>query len=202
MINAFHDKVVFRVEGEGRGAKFVIDFVAEFDYTKFKIIEDGFATPIQAEIDEEKLFDTSHVMLVKSDSKPIYGADGYSQTIATAFAAGEMVLKCGDAQNYEDSAENQTYIEFDCSGTKFKLLPRGIEDATLNNQRIDGQDEKEWHGASNTFLWTSTKMSNVGDNNPSLIDEFYFVKPNGDKVKFGDGNQKEHIVDKKLKEII
>ena len=55
MINAFHDKVVFRVEGEGRGAKFVIDFVAEFDYTKFKIIEDGFATAIQAEINEEKL---------------------------------------------------------------------------------------------------------------------------------------------------
>ena len=106
------------------------------------------------------------------------------------FLSGEMVLKCGDTWNYEDSAENQTYIEFDCSGTKFKLLPRGIEDATLNNQRIDGQDEKEWHGASNTFFVDKHQDVSVGDNNPSLIDEFYFVKPNGDKVKF-EGTQRK-----------
>ena len=169
-----------------------VEVVTEFDYTKFKIIEDGFATAIQAEIDAGKLYDTSHVMLVKSTTKPVYGEDGYDQAIATAFNfPGEMVLKCGDTWNYEDDAENQTIIEFDCSGTKFKLLPRGIEDPTLNDQRIDDdQDEKEWHGASNTFLWTSSMMSTQEDNNPSLIDEFYFVKSDGNKVKFGDGNPK------------
>lgn len=173
------------------GGTFTINYTAEFDYTKFKIIEDGFATAIQAEIDAFKLFDTSHVMLVKSDSKPIYGNEGYSEAIATAFNfPGEMVLKCGETWNYEDDAENQTYIEFDCSGTKFKLTPRGIEDATLNDQQLPEQDEKEWHGASNIFFRTGSMMSTVADNNPSLIDEFYFVKSNGNKVKFGDGNPK------------
>ena len=169
-----------------------VEVVREFDYTKFKIIEDGFATAIQAEIDAGKLFNTSHVMLVKSTTKPVYGEDGYDQAIATAFNfPGEMVLKCGDTWNYEDDAENQTYIEFDCSGTKFKLLPRGTEDPTLDDQRIDDdQDEKEWHGASNTFFRTGNMMSTQEDNNPSLIDEFYFVKSNGNKVKFGDGNPK------------
>ena len=169
-----------------------VQVVVEFDYTKFKIIEDGFATAIEAEIDASELGDTSHIMLVKSDTKPVYGQDGYTEALATAYNfPSEMVLKCNDTENYDLDAGQQTLLVLNVGGTLSAYVPKDSTDISLTDVKIDGKDDKEWNGAERVFYWSVNRISTTNTNKPSLISEFYFQKANdGPKIKFGEGNPK------------
>tara|TARA_Y100000287_G_C14210513_1_gene350570 strand:- start:367 stop:1593 length:1227 start_codon:yes stop_codon:yes gene_type:complete len=174
------------------GGTFTINYTAEFDYTKFKIIEDGFATAIDAEIDASELGDTSHIMLVKSDTKPVYGQDGYTEALATAYNfPSEMVLKCNDTENYDLDAGQQTLLVLNVGGTLSAYVPKDSTDISLTDVKIENKDDKEWNGAERVFYWSVNRISTTNTNKPSLISEFYFQKANdGPKIKFGEGNPK------------
>ena len=191
MINAFHDTVVFTGEGDigGRNEKWYIDFVTEFDYTKFKIIDENFTA-------ENFTFDKtiSHAFLVKSSTKPPFQVGTTNNTFETSFnAVGEISLKCGDTWNYD--AETKTNLIFlGNKEHKFTDVWSTEDDATqsgLTNK--DGANKTPWLGGKMSLSANGGNIfdSALGNNNVFSIKEFYFQKVGQDSpIKFGDGNPK------------
>ena len=190
MIDAFHDTVVFRVEGEDREAKFVIDFVAEFDYTKFKIIDENFT-------EEGFTFDKtiSHAFLVKSSTKPS-ASDGSTPNdiFETSFNAdGEISLKCGDTWNYD--ANPKTNLIF-LGNKEHKFTDVWSTESLATQSGLTNKDDDNktpWLGGKMSLSANASNTidSVLGTNNVFSIKEFYFQKVGQDSpIKFGDGNPK------------
>ena len=184
-----------------------VEVVSKFGYTKFEIIDDSFVNSIATEQQGSGgafLSQISHIMLVKSDSKPTYGQDGYSDVLATAFNfPNEMVLKCGEIENYdisesehgEDTAKKQATLTFNLGPAGLvKYNHTGEDDVFDVQQKTDGQDDKEWYGASNCFV-SQGGGNDLGSGGkiPGNVVEFYFIRNDGEtpstKIEFGKFNR-------------
>jgi len=191
MINAFHDTVVFTGEGDigGRNEKWYIDFVTEFDYTKFKIIDENFTA-------ENFTFDKtiSHAFLVKSSTKPPFQVGTTNNTFETSFnAVGEISLKCDDTWNYD--AEPKTNLIFlGNKEHKFTDVWSTEDDATQSGltDKTDAM-QTPWLGGKMSLSANASNTidSALGTNNVFSIKEFYFQKVGQESpIKFGEGNPK------------
>ena len=176
------------------GETFKILYTADYNYTKFTIIDENFTTE---SFDFAPLI--SHVLIVKSTSKPtLSDGDTPSEILETAFnIPNEMSLVCNDEWNYDSDL---SYLVFDGNKPhKFTGSYNATTDEAKNSGlKARGDDKSPWLGANMSMAANgqNTFDSKGGANEALKIKEFYYIKAstsadeNPTRIKFGDGTPK------------
>ncbi len=176
------------------GETFKILYTANYDYTKFTIIDENFTTE---SFDFAPLI--SHVLIVKSTSKPtLSDGDTPSEILETAFnIPNEMSLVCNEEWNYDSDL---SYLVFDGNKPhKFTGSYNATTDEAKNSGlKARGDDKSPWLGAKMSMAANgqNTFDSKGGANEALKIKEFYYIKAstsadeNPTRIKFGDGTPK------------
>jgi hypothetical protein len=175
------------------GETFTIHYTADYNYTKFTIIDENFTT---------ESFDfapmITHALIVKSTEKPTL-SDGTNenQIFESAFnIPNQMSLVCENEWNYDS---NKSYLVF--KGAKEHRFTGSYSTTSqAKNSGITARDENKspWLGAKMSMAanGANTFDSKGGANEAVKIKEFYFIvastgsDPEPTRIKFGDGSPK------------
>ena len=165
--------------------EYVIYYKQSLPYTRFEICEPDYETKLNEYLSSNVNLVTEVIML-DSLIKPSYEADNFKDLLSKAFNfPGKLDLVCDGVWDYQNG-ENAYQLEFLLeSGKSHSYEPVGSNLKYIRDDGID-MDKKKWVGA-NMVYYSNSGMSNTDTDKP-LLNEFYFKKLNGDKLKLSEGN--------------
>lgn len=163
----------------------VIYYKKPLSYTRFEICEPDYETKLNEYLSSNVNLVTEVIML-DSLIKPSYEAENFNDLLNKAFNfPGKLDLVCDGVWDYQNGS-SAYQLEFLLeNGKVHSYEPVGSNLKYIRDDGID-MDKKKWVGA-NMVYYSNSGMSNTDTDKP-LLNEFYFKKLNGDKLKLSEGN--------------